>query len=77
MLTARHGIIATVAVIAACDYVTRNTDQQISDGLRRMTARHPIAMRVGALMLAAHCVGDLPKFLDPLSGLGWIVSRVA
>ena len=72
-MTARHTWLLIGAIAGAWDYLKH--DDQLTDVMRGWTVTHPVAMRVGLLTLGLHLAGDLPRYLDPISGLGWIASH--
>jgi hypothetical protein len=74
MLTARRTWCAIVCIAAIHDYLMR--EDQLTDHSRILVARFPIVGRLALYTMAAHLAHDLPRRLDWVSGLGWIVSRV-
>ena len=73
MLTASRTWIA-IAIIAAAHDVIKH-DDQLTDMMRWLTKKHPVIMRLALYSMAAHLSSDLPRYLDPISGLGWIASH--
>ena len=74
MLNARHTWLLIGTIAALHDYIAHN--DQLTDTARASTRKHPVIMRVALVVMALHLSGDLPRYLDPISGLGWMVSRV-
>ena len=73
-MTARHTWLLIGSIAALHDLAKR--DDQLTDTARAWTRKHPVIMRAWLVVLAMHLSDDLPRYLDPISGLGWMVSRV-
>jgi hypothetical protein len=73
MMTAKRGIIGLTVYVIVWDILTARREEQISDGTRRATRKHPVLMRAALIYLGAHCTADLPRTLDVFSGAGWLM----
>jgi hypothetical protein len=72
-MTARHTWLIILATAAVHDLIAH--DDQLTDTARAWTRQHPVIMRVALAVMALHLSGDCPRYLDPISGLGWIASH--
>lgn len=74
MLTAKRGW-CVLAVSVLLYEVLCPEGELLSEGVDRAMVHHPVFVRFLILVVAAHLVNWLPRFVDPLHGLSVLVSR--
>lgn len=50
--------------------------QLLTDAFARFRIKHPAIALLGTVVVVAHLWDVTPRCVDPISGLGWIVSRL-